>query len=100
LNYASEADFDCKEAVESAFGEEFQALAAEVHDDEGGSYRNGAEINADKEFVEYGYSENVPAYFGEVQEWHFTNVADINSDMDAVERQYIEGMLADDIEDV
>jgi hypothetical protein len=30
-----EADIDCKEAVESASGEEFQAHVAEVHDDEG-----------------------------------------------------------------
>jgi hypothetical protein len=34
LNYASEADIGCKEAVESSFREEFQAHVAEVHDDE------------------------------------------------------------------
>jgi hypothetical protein len=100
MNYASEADIDCKEAVESAFGEEFQAHVAEVQDDEGGSYRDGDEINADKKFIEYEYSENVPTDFAEAQERHFTNVADINSDMDAVEREYHEGMLADDFEDI
>jgi hypothetical protein len=98
-NNDDEADINCKEAVKSASGEEFQEHVVEVHNDEGGSYRDGAERNADKEFVEYEYSKSVPTDFADAQEKHFTNVADINSDMDSVEREYNEGMPADDFED-
>jgi hypothetical protein len=62
--------------LKNAFGEEFQVHIAEGHDNDEGSYRDGAEIKADKEFIEYEYSENVPTDFAEAQERHFTNVAD------------------------